>query len=106
MSAGECPRKPASTGRERYLLPGHELFHGYPSPEEEPRAVLGEIAFCKVFHLELLDILDEPSGKHMVVPGDVKCRTWNGGGRKLTQCLIVSFGLASRAWGWACQPHR
>ena len=51
-----------------YLLPCHKLFHGYPSPEEEARAVGGEIAFCKIFHLELLNILNKAPGKHMVFP--------------------------------------
>ncbi len=51
-----------------YLLPCHELFHGYPSPEEEARAVGGEIAFCKIFDLELLNILNKAPRKHMVFP--------------------------------------
>jgi len=64
--------------RNAYLLPGHKLLYGYLSPEEEPRAVLGEIPLCEIFYLELLDILHKPSRKHMVFPGAVKSRTCNG----------------------------
>jgi hypothetical protein len=97
---------PNATGAQRhaYLLPCHELLHGYPSPEEEPRAVCGEIALRKVLHLELLDILHKPPGKYIVFPEIVQSRACNGRGRGLTQYSVVSTGLASPGWGWACQP--
>lgn len=57
-----------------YLLPCHKLLHGYPAPEEKARTVGGEIAFCKIFHLELLNILDKASRKHMVITRTVECR--------------------------------
>lgn len=86
-------RPGARSKRTTYLLPCHQLFHGYPSPEEEACTVGGEIAFRKILYLELLNILDKPSRKHVVFPRTVQCRTWKGRECRLTQCSVVLCGL-------------
>lgn len=83
----------ARPGARTYLLPCHQLFHGYASPEEKACAVGGEIALRKILYLELLNILDKPSRKHVVFPRTVQCRTCKDRGCRLTQCSIVLYGL-------------